>query len=185
MTQQELIEALTLYGEKDCLDYIIISVNIISPIIMLISVIIAWRATKISKTATELNLKMYKEQMEKEAKSYLPNFEITKMFIGPDTIKFRLINSNDKLISITNVATQESITNFQKQRIGEKVVLMQFNGSFQSEESLKFWLYYTTQNHQFYCSELTLFVSHNSIVIEEHKITDKSYRSTSQLEDTE
>jgi len=172
LTQQELLEVLSLYQEKDWMDWATFIVSILTPIITLVSVIIAWRATKVSKRATELNLKMYKEQKEESEKSHLPVFEVQTLILSSDTVRVNLINRNSKTISISNIAYEGSIDAFEKKRPNEDELKMQFLGDFKDNDQIKVWLYYTTQSHNYYASEIVFRIVERAVVIESHKITN-------------
>lgn len=174
MNQEELIEVINIYQKMNWMDWISIIVSIVSPIIMFISVIIAWKATKISKETAELNLKMYQKQIEDNERSYLPIFEVQTDFLSLDTVRLKLNNKNNNSISITNIAYEESIIRFQEKRINDNEIKMQFLGNFKEHDRIKVWLYYTALNHKQFSSEIIFRIVEQSLVIESNKIKDRN-----------
>lgn len=101
MTKEDWIEVISLSSKNDGLDIILIVLTAISAIGVLISAIYAAVAASAARKATDLNLKMYNEQKEKEEKMFLPRFDVST-FMAEDELM--VVSFKDrKLINIFNV----------------------------------------------------------------------------------
>jgi len=175
LTHHELLDVLSLYKEQAWVDWVIFIASVASPIIMAFSAWISWRATKISKEATELNLKMYKRQIEESEKSFLPVFEVHTNTLTSETIEINLINKSSNPISVTNIGYEESLEHFEEKRPSDKEIKMKFLGEFEEHSQIKIWLNYTTLNHKYYSSEIVFRVVERSIVIENQIVKNRNY----------
>jgi len=173
LKKHEWIEVLSMFQEKDWMDWTNFVVSVLSPILMLISVVIAWKATKASQKATELNLRMYQDQKDELEKSFLPVFEINMVNRNIDNVFFDLVNKSNNPISITNIETDESIYSFEQIKENANVIKFKLlsNGNFDEGSHFKMRLDYETLNHKFYSSELTLKFMDRTLVIQEHKLS--------------
>lgn len=101
MTKQDWIEVVSLASKNDSLDIILIALTAISAIGVLVSSIYAAVAASAARKATNLNLKMYNEQKEKEEKRFLPRFDVSALMADDELM---VVSFKDKkLINIFNV----------------------------------------------------------------------------------
>lgn len=185
MKKQDWIDIVSLQLEQtwNWTDWTLFLVSVISPIIMLCSVIFAWRATKISKEATEINLEMYKRQIEDFEKSFLPVFEVQTLQALDDIIIVNLINKNQNSISVTNIATEYPISatnittqghlySYEEIQRNDSDIQIEFLGEFKDEGAIKMYLKYVTLNHKHYTSKITFRIIEESIVMQDHNIIE-------------
>ena len=153
MKKDDWIEILNTINNKDWTDWLVIAVSIISPILVLISVIYSAKAANAAKKATDLNLKMYNEQKEERERSFLPIFKISNFINEGHFIYFELINHNNNGILITNHVVEESV-DYNHYESNEKTINITAHDDFINKDYFKLWLYYTTLDHRNYCSEI-------------------------------
>ncbi len=176
LEKQDWIDIVNLYLDQNWnwADWTLFFVSVISPLIMLSSVIFAWRATKISKQATELNFEMFKRQIEDYEKSFWPVFKVESVQASSDIVRIKLHNKSHNSISVTNIATTDNIEHFEKKEPNESVITMKFLGEFKENDQIKVWLYYTTLNHKFYSSKIIFRIVGGSVVIEDYNIKERN-----------
>jgi len=67
---------------------------------------------------------MYNEQKRVDERRNLPNFEVLNVKSLSDVILLKLVNRNDKLISITNVVYEDPVKTSEKVGKVRKKILM-------------------------------------------------------------
>lgn len=77
MTKQDWLDVFNTTTTKDLSDWLLIAASILSPIVALVTTIYAAKSAKAAEKATNLNLKMYSEQKEEQAKIFLPLFDVS------------------------------------------------------------------------------------------------------------
>lgn len=173
MKKDEWIDILKNLDNKDWTDWLVITVSIISPILVLISVIYSAKAANAAKKATDLNLKMYIEQKEERERSFLPIFKISNFINEGHFIYFELINHNNNGILVTNHVVEESV-DYTHHESDEKIISITAYDDFIKKDYFKLWLYYTTLDHRNYCSEIVLRIVGDELVIQTpHKLTKR------------
>lgn len=176
MDNNELIQAVeeSINQGWSWTDWSLFIVSVVSPIIMAISAFFAWRATKISKEATQLNLDMFEKQKEDYESSFLPVFKVESVNVSSEVIMLKLYNVNEKSIATTNFATTDFVEHFEKTETKKNLISMKFLGDFKEHDQVKVWIYYTTLNHKRYLSVITFRIVEGKIMIEKHEIKNKT-----------
>lgn len=172
MEKNDWIEVLNILSERDYVDWIIIVVSIVSPLLLLISVLYSARAANAAKKATELNLEMFRTQQDEREKSFLPIFTISRFHNAGNYISLDLTNINEKKIYITNRGTELSEKDFLYSKL-EKFESYTAYDDYGKKDYFKLWLYYTTLNHKSYCSYLIFRIIDNDLVIQSHEISNR------------
>jgi len=149
-------------------------IQLTSVVIASIAAVASWKTAIASKEATDISLTMYREQKEEFEKSFLPVFEVRKNLLSSDTAQLKLINRNKNPISITNIAYEGPIEQFEDRRPSEEEIKLQFLGTFTEHDQIRLWLYYNTLNHKYYSSEIVFRLVDNSVVIENHYINERN-----------
>ncbi|ALC85576.1 hypothetical protein AM499_06885 [Bacillus sp. FJAT-22090] len=179
MKKEDWIEILSTMNNRDWTDWMMIGVSVISPIIVLVSVIYVAKTAKITKEATDLNYKMYIEQKEEREKSFLPIFKVSNFISRRDFISFEIINHNTNKIVVTNYGVEESIESFDHQEYRESSISISVIDDFENKDYFKLWLYYTTLDHRNYCSEIIFKIVEQEfaeeLIIYSNKTTNKYY----------
>ncbi|WP_084245204.1 hypothetical protein [Planomicrobium okeanokoites] len=165
MTKEEWIEIINMNSGRDWLDVIVIVVSIVSPILVLISVVFAAKSAMAAEKATNLNLKMYNEQKLEQEKSYYPIFEITGYNKSHDaSLTIRIINRNT--VPITNVrgymeTVRHSFQYDNKNGIIELLIFQNFDES----NTAEFHLNYIALNHHAYKCNIKIAYLENKVFL--------------------
>ncbi|MGY0695054.1 hypothetical protein ACW2QC_20230 [Virgibacillus sp. FSP13] len=173
MDKKEWLEILKLIGERDAFDWITLVVEIISPILLLISIIISFKAAKASRKSVELNKKVYEDQKHERELSFLPLFQTLFYSNYVTKIQFKLKNKNEKEIYIQNAVSESphKFEFFEEENDNVYYFELVSDSKYQSEDYIKVWLYYITLDHKNYCTKLTLQIFNGSLIIKEQEHT--------------
>lgn len=176
LDNNELIQALeeSINQGWSWTDWSLFIVSILSPIIMAVSAFFAWKATKIAKETTNLSLEMFEKQKKDYERSFLPVFKVESVNVSNEVIMLRLFNVNDKSIATSYFANTDFIEHFEKTETEKNLISMKFLGEFKEHDQINVWIYYTTLNHKAYCSEITFRIVEGKIMVEDHRIKERS-----------
>lgn len=172
MHKTDWIEVISILNSRDLIDWLIILASITTPIIMLVSVFLSVRATRIANEATMLNVKMYKEQREEEERLFLPNFQVLHISGDKSHRKFSLRNMNiNRPISYSNFVSDLTKEDFDYTIVSDYEIEFHVTNNFSEKVFIKIWLYYRTLNHRSYCSEIVFRSSEpDGMTIQTHDI---------------
>lgn len=179
MHKQDWIEVISILDSRDWIDWLIIIASITTPIIMLMSVYLSVRATRIANEATMLNVKMYKEQRKEEERLFLPNFQVLHIASGNNSRRFRLKNMNiNRPISYSNFESNLPKENFDYTIISDYEIEFNVKRDHKETDSLTIYLYYRTLNHRSYRSEIVLrYFKNDEMTIQIHDIKNLDEKS--------
>ncbi|WP_430787110.1 hypothetical protein VBD025_15585 [Virgibacillus flavescens] len=165
VAKNDWLDILQALGEKDMFDYITLVVNILSPILLILSIWISYKSVKASKESTILNKQMYEDQKKEYNLSFVPIFKAKFYSREAESILFSLINKNDKDIIVSHVAGESP----SKAVFDGEIEKGEFHFSvydYLKQDYIKIWLYYTTLDHKSYASEITLRIINEFFIIE-------------------
>ncbi|WP_404333662.1 hypothetical protein [Planococcus rifietoensis] len=154
MTKGDWIEIINMSSDRNWLDVIVIVVTIVSPILVLISVVYAAKSAMAAEKATNLNFKMYTEQKLEQEKAYYPIFEISGYTQNPGmSNRVELLNKNT--LPITNIRGHvdpaRSVFKYDnKTGVIELRIYLDFN----DDSTAEFKLDYIALNHHAYTCKL-------------------------------
>ncbi|TFJ92714.1 hypothetical protein [Lentibacillus salicampi] len=168
MTKKDWLEIFSTLGDKDFFDILTIIASVVSPFLLLISIIISYKSAKVSEQSVKLNKEMYLVQKRERDESFLPIFMIDNFSLGPERnyITFDLVNKNDKDI-VPRHAGSESPAEIYDWKKSDHVIKFTVYDDYHNKDHLKLWLYYTTLNHKEINSKLVLRIIDGDLVIQE------------------
>lgn len=173
VTKKDWLDILRTLGEKDIFDYITLGVNIVSPILLILSIWISYKAVVASKESTILNQQMYEDQKKEYDLSFVPIFKAKFYSLAENNILFSLINKNEKDIIVTSVVGEEPLEASYGGEIEDREYNFTVHNYNSSKGYIKIWVHYKTLNHKSYSTEVTLRNINDSFIIESQKTNRK------------
>lgn len=165
MTKEDWIEILKMSSDRDWLDIVVIVVSIVSPILVLISVVYAAKSAIAAEKATKLNVTMYNEQKLEQEKTYHPIFEILSYTKRQGaSLKIKLINKNT--VPITNVRGHMGTGkyNFQNENNTGTIEFLIYQ-NFDEDNTAEFYLDYIALNHHAYRCNIKIALLEDKIFL--------------------
>lgn len=170
MDKQDWVDIFRVFSDKDVFDYVTLVVEIASPVLLLISIIISFKAAKASRDSVKLNQQVYEDQKRERELSFIPLFRVMRYSNSVSKIRFEIKNKNEREIHLHNVVGEKP-QKVQFEEIDNNLYFLEISGSEKYENGvfINIWLYYKTLDHKNYCAELILHIFNGTLVIKEQE----------------